>query len=706
MGVKYDTDVEFPPDDTGHGFDNIGDVLTISPLLLERYIAAAKAVVAQAVPAVSRVAPERTIEGKSFRAADAEAPKEPAQGELSLSYYEPASVSTRVSIEHTGKYQVVVNLSSQEKFVDGVFDYNKCELAFKADGQTLLQKEFSRQEGKPFRFEFDQDWQAGDHELAFALKPLTPDQKQTRSLTLRVNAVIIRGPMSKEHWVRPKGYERFFLHEPPENPAERRELARELLERFASKAFRRPVDAATAVRLAALAESVYSQAGETFESGVSRAMTAVLASPRFLFLEEAIEPAPPPRHPFIDEYALASRLSYFLWSSMPDDELLRMAAERKLRESLPAQVKRLLSDARSKEFVRNFTGQWLQARDIETVIINTFAVISRDEPPDPEAERRRARFRELRSKPVDSLTDAEKAELEEVRTNFFAAFRRFRQFELDGELRRAMRRETEMLFEHVVEGDRSLLELIDCDYTFLNERLARHYGIKDVEGSEMRLVRLPPESPRGGVLTQGTVLAITSNPDRTSPVKRGLFILDNILGTPPPPQPPDVPPLEEAVKQVTGRTPTLREAMALHRTRALCNSCHNRMDPLGLALENFNALGIFRESRPGREIDVTGQLLTGESFTSLRELKQILVTERKRDFYRCLTEKMLTYAVGRGLEYYDVHAVDAIVERLESENGRTMALLTGIIESAPFQKTRAAGAPANANQPAPDKETK
>jgi hypothetical protein len=706
LGVKYDTDGEFPPDDTGHGFDNIGEVLTISPLLLEKYITAAKAVVAQAVPAVSRVAPERTIDGKTFRPADAEAPQEPAQGELSLSYYEPASVSARVSVEHPGKYRLIVNISSHEKFVDGVFDYNKCELSFNADGHTLFQKEFSRQEGKPFRFEFDQDWESGDRELAFELKPLTPGEKQTRSLTLRINAVTIRGPMSKEHWVRPTGYERFFPHEPPEGAAERREYARELLARFAARAFRRPADSATADRLAALAGSVYSQEGETFESGVSRAMTAVLASPRFLFLEEGTGPAPPTLHPYIDEYALASRLSYFLWSSMPDDELLRLAADRKLRENLPAQVKRLLADAKSKEFVRNFTGQWLQARDIETVIINTFAVVSQDEPPDPEAERRRARFRELRSKPVESLTEEEKAELEEVRAKFFGAFRRFRQFELDGELRRAMRRETEMLFEHVLLGDRSLLELVDCDYTFLNERLARHYGIKEVEGNEMRLVRLPPDSPRGGLLTQGTVLAITSNPDRTSPVKRGLFILDNILGTPPPPQPPDVPPLEEAVKQVTGRTPTLREAMALHRSRPLCNSCHNRMDPLGLALENFNALGIFRESRPGREIDASGQLLSGESFTSPRELKHILVTDRKRDFYRCLTEKMLTYAVGRGLDYYDVHTVDAIVEHIEREDGRAAALLAGIIESAPFQKTRAPGAAADANRPAPDKEAK
>ncbi|HEY2251051.1 MAG TPA: DUF1588 domain-containing protein, partial [Planctomycetaceae bacterium] len=187
---------------------------------------------------------------------------------------------------------------------------------------------------------------------------------------------------------------------------------------------------------------------------------------------------------------------------------------------------------------------------------------------------------------------------------------------------------------------------------------------------------------------QGTILAVTSNPDRTSPVKRGLFILDNLLGTPPAPPPPNIPPLEDAAKKFSGRTPSLRETLELHRSDALCNSCHARMDPLGLALENFNALGMYRESRPERVIDPSGQLITGESFTNIRELKHILVNQRRVDFYRCLTEKLLTYALGRGLEYQDVFVVDTIVERLEQENGRPSALLWGIIDSAPFQKTR------------------
>ena len=275
---------------------------------------------------------------------------------------------------------------------------------------------------------------------------------------------------------------------------ERRRYARELLRRFATRAFRRPVDEATVDRLAALAERASAQGGATFEAGIAQAITAILASPRFLFREEDIEPGSSERYPLIDEYALASRLSYFLWSSMPDDELFRLAGEHRLRKDLSAQVKRMLADPRSDEFVRNFVGQWLQARDIETVVINAFAVIGRDAAPDPEADRRRARFRELNGKPTDQLTDAEKKELETVRSSLFRGFRRFREFDLTRDLRRAMRRETEMLFEYIVHNDRSLLELLDSDYTFLNEPLAKQYGIPGVKGDEMRKVSLPPEA--------------------------------------------------------------------------------------------------------------------------------------------------------------------------------------------------------------------
>ncbi len=568
-------------------------MLTISPLLLEKYLSAANVIVSRAVPVVPKVVAERVIPGSSFRKAGGAAADSSG---TSLSYYEPSKASSNVVVEHDGYYVVALDLMATEKYVDGQNDQNRCRVLFLADGQELLRKEFSRQNFKPFRFEFGRDWQAGPHSLSVELQPLTPDEKRVRSLAIRIESVTIRGPKDERYWVAPRDYARFFPREVPQEPGPRRLYAREILGHFAEQAFRRPVDDATKDRLAELAEAVSGREGQTFEGGVAQAMAAVLTSPRFLFREEDAEPATAAqRYPLVDEFALASRLSYFLWSSMPDSELLRLAGEQKLRENIHAQVDRLLADARSAEFIRNFTGQWLQARDIESVIINTFAVISRDQVPDPEAEKRRARFRELTRKPPDALSEAEKKELQQARTAFFGGFRRFREFELTGDLRRAMRRETEMYFEHVVRQDRPLLELLDSDYAFLNARLAKHYGIEGVQGDSIRLVKLPSGSPRGGILTQGTVLAVTSNPDRTSPVKRGLYILDNILGSPPAPPPPNIPALEDSGKKVGGHTPTVRESMVLHRSQPSCAACHARMDPLGLALENFNALGRWRD---------------------------------------------------------------------------------------------------------------
>jgi Protein of unknown function (DUF1592)/Protein of unknown function (DUF1588)/Protein of unknown function (DUF1587)/Protein of unknown function (DUF1585)/Protein of unknown function (DUF1595)/Planctomycete cytochrome C len=688
IGVDYDTTSEFPADDTGHGFDNIGDVLTISPLLLEKYITAAKAIVSAAVPTSSTAVAEQTIAGGRFRGLGTPATAGNDDGPLSLSYYQPAIVSSSIRVEHGGRYQLVVDLTANERFVDGVFDLNRCRLIVKVDGRERLAREYSRQDGRAYHDVIDQDWQAGEHQLAFELQPQKPAEKQVRSLTIRIKSVTIRGPMEKQYWARPKNYARFFPQDVPPSPVDRRQYARELLGRFATKAFRRPVAPETVDRLSTFAAGVSAEEGQTFEAGVAQAITAVLASPAFLFREEAAAAEPSESYPLIDEYALASRLSYFLWSSMPDEELFRLAGANKLREKFHAQVARMLADVRSEEFVRHFVGQWLQARDIESVQINAFAVISRDSIPDPEAEKRRERFRELNRKPAEELTDLEKKELEQIRGSFGNSFRRFREFELNGELRRSMRRETEMLFGHIVRNGRNVVELIDSDYTFLNERLAKYYGLADVKGEEMRRVALPADGPRGGVLTQGTVLAVTSNPDRTSPVKRGLFILENILGTPPAPPPPDIPPLEDAAKRSANKKPTLREALALHRQDAKCSSCHNRMDPLGLAFENFNALGRWRDKERGQPIDSAGKLITGEAFTTVKQLKHVLANQRRRDFYRCLSEKLLTYALGRGLGYDDVAVVDELVERLESKSGNATELLMGVVDSVPFQKTR------------------
>ncbi|HTI69561.1 MAG TPA: DUF1592 domain-containing protein [Candidatus Limnocylindria bacterium] len=702
VGVDFEVDKEFPPDDSGLGFDNIGDALTLPPMLLEKYLTAAKAIVSKAVPSTPRVPAEAILAGKSFKpaanqtASTSRTNTPPPPG--SFSYYEHSGGGSRFHAEHAGKYQLLLDFSAVEKFVDNQFDYNQCRWTFKADGKELFTKEFGREGNRPFHFEFDQTWDAGDHDLVFEIEPLTPDKKQVRALTMRVDSVTVRGPLESGHWVQPANYITFFPKPVPAGSSARRRYAKELLTSFATKAYRRPVDRPTVDRLAALAEGTYGLPGKTFEEGVSQAMVAVLASPRFLFREEGLEKQRASTgFPLIDEYALATRLSYLFWSSMPDETLLRLAGESKLRANLAEQSQRLLADPKSAGFIKNFSGQWLQTRDVDTVQIDARSVLGRETSPDPEFEKRRQRFRDLRDKGEDKLAADEKKEIDDLRAILFRPNPRPLRAELNGDLRRAMRLETEKTFEYIVRQDRPLLELLDSDYTFLNERLARHYSLTNLNivGDEMRLVKLPADSMRGGVITHGSVLTVTSNPTRTSPVKRGKFILDNLLGSPPPPPPPDIPPLEDAAKAIKDRVLTLRETLALHREQPLCSSCHNRMDPLGLALDNFNAMGMWRDQEKGQPIDAAGILISGEKFTDIKQLKHVLVTEHATEFYRTITEKLLTYALGRGLEYYDVATVDAIVARLEKSNGKASVLLSAVIESAPFQKSR----PASANPP-------
>lgn len=721
MGIEFNAEAAFPPDDSGRGFDNIGDVLSISPLLLEKYLQAADTIVKKAVPAVSHVMNSRVATGKDFKR------KEGSGDGRSLSALQPATTAYTFSVDQAERYRLIIDLQ-----IAGSFDFSPghCQLIGRVDGQDLFKEEIVWHERQPLHYEFTQQWTAGEHEVSFEVQPLAPVKapdnpphapatedeaavaaepvaappavaapavepvaappapasaaaelvaaatapttppaagapaarprrrfaRPPATLAIRVDTVRVDGPLDERYWVAPENYARFFPRgEAPSAPEARAAYARDVLRAFASRAFRRPVEDAKVEQLAGIARATYEQPGKTFEEGIGRAMLAVLASPRFLFLVEQPEPAKA-GEPFspVDEYALASRLSYFLWSSMPDQELFDLAARGELRRELPAQLDRMLKDKRSQALVKNFVGQWLQARDIETVPINARAVLGITKGPDN----------------VAAATD------------------------FNGAIRKAMHRETEMYFEHVMRDDRSVLEFIDSDYTFLNEQLAKQYGIPGVTGSELRLVTLPPDSPRGGMLTQGTVLAVTSNPTRTSPVKRGLFILDNFLGAPPPPPPPNIPALEEAKKGFGDHDPTLREMLTVHRDNPLCASCHARMDPLGLALENFNAMGMWRDEEAKQPIDAAGQLVTGETFKNVRELKHILAHERQTDFYRCLTEKLLTYALGRGLEYYDVATVDQIVDRLVQENGRFSVLLAGVVNSVSFQKQRNEGDPA------------
>jgi hypothetical protein len=374
------------------------------------------------------------------------------------------------------------------------------------------------------------------------------------------------------------------------------------------------------------------QEGASFEESARVVLQAVLVSPHFLFRVER-DPAPgedPVRT--LGEFELATRMSYFLWSTMPDERLFELARSGKLRESLEAEVRRMLADPKADALVENFAGQWLQLRNL-----------------------------------ADAQPDRK----------LFAGF--------DEGLRDAMRTETEMFFRAIVREDRSVLELIDSDWTYLNEPLARHYGIGGVRGEEFRRVSLSG-TPRGGVITQASVLTVTSNPTRTSPVKRGKWILDNILGEPPPDPPPDVPQLAEGEQaRLSG---SLRERLEQHRANPSCAVCHRKMDALGFAMENFDGVGAWR-TRDGRfEIDPSGELPGGETFRGPAELKTILRQSGRESFVRCLSEKMLTYALGRGPEPYDRCTVDRTAKALAENDYRFSTLVLEIVRSEPFQKRK------------------
>jgi hypothetical protein len=437
----------------------------------------------------------------------------------------------------------------------------------------------------------------------------------------------------------------------PAAPADRPAWLEATLRSLADRSFRRPVDQPTLDRIVAIATPA--GAGDPGSAEAVRAgLTAILASPRFLFRMESPERASSGRADaaFLDDWSLASRLSYFLWSSLPDAELVKLCQAGTLREGLARQVDRMLDDPKSDAFVRNFVGQWLQTRDVETLPFDPVAVVGRD-------NRKRAQM-------------------------------------FTGSVRRAMREQTELQFGRLVKQNLPATDLLVGQETFVNDELADYYDLRGLEGTEgpqMRLVALPADSHRAGLLTHGSFLLVTSNPSRTSPVKRGLFILANLLGTPAAPAPADVPALEKAAKDV-GKNASMRQLMERHRSDALCVSCHARMDPLGLALEHYDAIGGWRDDDRGQPIDASGRLITGERFANVEELSRILAGPRRRDFHRCLTEKVLTYAIGRTIEYFDAPAVDTIVEDMERD-GRMRSLVCAVVSSVPFTMMRA-GAPA------------
>lgn len=642
--LKYDFNVSdiLPPDDTGYGFDTIGDVLSISPLLMEKYLEAATLIVEDAVPTDGPEIVEWWWDVKSF--------KDERSKDWSLDWMpfdHARKMQAKPYVSFDGEYEMRVDFRVRGS--DEATSHT-ATLKLGVGDKTLAERKLGWDNSERITLKTKAVLKKGNEEIFWlSTETVEPPQNGEAKLAIDVEAIRIRGPLDGSRKDYPWNVRHLFSQGPPSADENARDPYREsILRNFATQAFRRPADDETVKRLVALARQVDTQPGYGFEDGIAEAITAILVSPRFLLRAE-IQPEPdnPAKIVPIDEFALASRLSYFLWSSIPDEELMKLAGEGKLRANLRAQVDRLLKDPKSDRMITNFVGQWLQARDVETLSFNERSLL---------AER----------------------DLEKARRIF------------NGRLRQAMRMESEQFFAHVLRENRPATELLTANYTFLNEPLAEWYGVDGVKGSHMRKVDVPENLHRGGILSQATFHLVTSNPTRTSPVKRGLFVLENFLATPAPPAVPDVPPLEASAKGDKKNLP-LREILKIHSEQKLCASCHVRMDPIGLALENYNAIGVWRDQDKGQPIDTNGQLMTGEKFSNARELSEVLATARREDFQRALAEKIMTYAVGRGIEYFDAPTIDKIVGDAEKNGGTLRQILYGVVESAPFQKRRGDG---------------
>jgi Protein of unknown function (DUF1592)/Protein of unknown function (DUF1588)/Protein of unknown function (DUF1587)/Protein of unknown function (DUF1585)/Protein of unknown function (DUF1595)/Planctomycete cytochrome C len=685
LGVDLRPADDFPQDDSGYGFDNIGDVLSLSPVLMEKYLAAAEKVARAAVfgapllqptlarPRVSgqRIIPRPTplfdydLTGLSLPNAIHLTYRFPVDGEYNLRILfggtRPAG---------SEPLQICLWIDGQQSKI----------IQFDPDGVASFA--LDRQEFWGMARDFRTPISAGDHWLAASIlrlyeglpadyqgpnpakrpKPPPPEFKPPPNLPperiaelkkafdarraeivpandARISAIEIGGPYNQAKGPSAASLKLIYAcgHVDGHHGAG---CARQIITRLAHRAYRRPVTAQEVAQLVSLITMARRQ-GDSFEEGLVQAIEAMLVSPHFLFrIEKGLPATKPEASPIaeaaaarpLSDYELATRLSYFLWSSMPDDELLGCADRGILKQPLvlAAQVERMLKDARSRALVENFGGQWLELRKLESV------------KPD------RGRFPSF-----------------------------------DDYLLRSMRRETELFFENLVREDRSILDFVDGNYTFLNERLAELYKIPGVSGPDFRKVDLTG-SQRGGVLTQASVLTVSSYATRTSPVLRGKWILENFLNAPPPPPPPDVPNLDETR---IGQSASMREQLEEHRKNATCASCHVRMDPLGFGLENFDAIGQWRTQDGKFPIDPSGTLPDGRSFKGPQELKAILRADRDA-FAAGLTEKLLTYALGRGLERYDQPTVKKITNRLAAENYRFSSLVLEIVKSLPFQMQR------------------
>ena len=648
LALDADVDQLLPADDTSYGFDNIAGVLGVSPTLMERYLSAARKIsrlaVASPVPSptadtfriASDLGQDERIEGLPFG----------TRGGVLVDYHFPEDAEYVIEVMPDGPLRVEPH--QLEVTVDGervelltvgkapdpddprglyvpTIDTLKVRIPIKAGprqvGVAFVRKTSAEPEGirKLYRRPFTGEGSGGDSRY----QPY-------------VESVTIAGPYEASG-ARPvdetPSYARVFVCRPAGAvPAEEAACARQILARLGRLAYRRPVTGDDVERLLTFYERGRAQG--SFETGIEMALRRLLVSPEFLFrIERDPDGVAPGSNYRLSDLELASRLSFFLWSSIPDDELLDVAARGELADpaEFERQARRMLADPRSDALVTNFAGQWLTLRNA--------AAVQPDE---------------------DAFPDFGEG------------------------LRQAFRRETELLFTSVLREERSTLDLLAADYTFVNERLAQHYGIPNVRGSHFRRVALN-DAARGGLLGHGSILTVTSYANRTSPVLRGKWILENILGTPPPPPPPDVPDLETA----EGGAPlSMREAMEQHRANPVCASCHQLMDPPGLSLENFDAVGRWRDrSETKAAIDASGALPDGTEYEGPSGLKAALLRHPDR-FVTTVTEKLLTYALGRGVEYYDAAAVRSIVRNAAENDYRLSSLILGVVDSVPFQMRR------------------
>lgn len=614
----------FPSDDVGYGFDNIGDVLSISPLLMEKYLAAADTVAKAAIATpesggrTERFIADKLVEagGEAYGTSRALA----KIGEISVEYQFPRD----------GEYHIRVRAFQQQQGPD------PAKMAVRLDGKDLQTLDVKAQESTPEVVQIKTQVAAGKHRIAAAF---LNEYSSTFGFTPRPRRLIIerievQGPLGLPNLLPPS--HRRIITVLPSEKLSRAECTRKIMAAFAQRAYRRPVTKAEVDRLVAIA-GMAEKEGESFERGIQLAVQATLVSPHFLFrVELDKDPNNPKAKRLLSPYEMASRLSYFLWSSMPDAELFALAGQGKLQDPtvLAAQVKRMLKDPRARTLADNFAAQWLTLRKLNDVT------------PDP------GRF--------PSFND---------------------------ELRKSMRMETELFFEAVVREDRSVLDFLDGDFTYLNEALAKHYGIEGIQGKQFRRVSLTGDE-RGGVLTHASVLTVTSNPTRTSPVQRGKWVLEQILGTPPPPPPAAVPELpDEKQGELKG---TLRQRMEQHRADPQCATCHARMDPLGFGLENYDAIGRWRTRDGGSPVDSSGELPDGRRFNGPAQLIAILKGQ-KTQFVHSLAERFITFGLGRGIEPYDKCNIDAIVRRVAQNDYRFSALVTEVVLSEPFRMRRGDG---------------